>query len=146
MNYLKKLLLHKLFVLVAGLRVGGIPLTRLVLHDRSKFFPPEVGPYFRKYSGRSYTQEEWKCAWAHHIQRNPHHWNHWLEGGVPVPMPETYVREMIADWMAAGRAYKGNWNIQPWINENASVMHMHEETLLMLREILSTVGLEWPEE
>lgn len=146
LHYLFQVLSHKWFVLVGGLKVGKIPIHRLIIHDWSKFTPLEFDVYRRRYTkNHSYTESEWKYAWLHHIHQNPHHWEHWLLRENPLQMPETYVREMVADWLAAGRSYQGSFNIQPWIDANACKMILHPETIKILSEILCTMHLKWPD-
>ena len=50
--------------------------------------------------------DAFKRAWLHH-QRQPHHWQAWCVVGdrgaiVPLPMPQRFVLEMVADWYGAG--------------------------------------------
>ncbi|MBN2142294.1 hypothetical protein JW711_03100 [Candidatus Woesearchaeota archaeon] len=143
-RYIQSLISHKYQVINIGLKVGGLPLHRLVLHDMSKFSPAEYGPYTRRFSGRPYSKEEWDRAWLHHIHRNPHHWNHWLIEGKPIPMPETYVREMVVDWMAAERGYHGGTDISAWLNKSVPKMILHEKTIVTLEAMLKEVGFRLP--
>jgi hypothetical protein len=110
----------------------------------SKFGPTEFITYRRRFIGKSYIQDDWSAAWLHHIHHNPHHWEHWLLKGKPLPMPDTYVREMVIDWLAAGRSYIGSWDIQNWIDENCYKWVMHPITIARLAAILSEVGLHLP--
>ena len=75
-------------------------------------------------------------AWNHHQKRNKHHWQRWLltldsartDGKLfPVPMPDRYRREMLADWRGAGRAY-GNPNTAEWYMKNRDQMQLHPQT------------------
>ena len=106
---------HKWFVLRAGLKTKA-PLWRLLIHDWSKMTPAEWGPYVRSFYGPQPRTDAAKCAfnaaWLHHQHHNPHHWQHWLlredRGDLKMlAMPERFVREMVADWMGAGRAIGG---------------------------------------
>ena len=125
---LRSLLFHKWHVLKAGLKIGNIPLWRLIVHDWSKFSWVEFVNYSRyKYSSVK-NNEEWGKAWLHHLHHNPHHPEHWLLSwrGKPtfyddigesrgafittLPMPETYVREMIADFMATSKEKTGSYD------------------------------------
>jgi hypothetical protein len=51
-----------------------------------------------------------------------------------LPMPDRYQREMLADWMGAGRAIKGHGPekaigaTQSWYEKNKNLMILHEET------------------
>jgi hypothetical protein len=134
LRYLKIVLKHKWFVFVSGFKIG-VPLKQLLLHDMSKFSRAEWGPYKRRFAtGRAgrldHSQEplEWKRAWAHHWTNNPHHWEFWLLEGYPQRMPENYMREMVADWMGAGRGYTGSWDIEAWYFRNRDRINIHPDT------------------
>lgn len=45
-----------------------------------------------------------------------------------LPMPRDLVREMVADWMGAGRAITGRWEAAEWYLANAQKMLLHYET------------------
>ena len=51
-------------------------------------------------------------------------------------MPERYIREMIADWRGAGRAY-GNPNTVAWYNQNKDKQIMHADTRKRVEELLN---------
>lgn len=141
--YLKYVLRHKWFVFVAGLKTGA-PLWRLVIHDWSKFTPSEWRPYVEYFYGPHSQgkgtmtpdiKEAFDAAWLHHQHRNAHHWQHWVlreDSGktLTIPMPRPLVREMVADWMGAGRAITGKWEAAQWYLKNANVMLLHYETQL----------------
>jgi len=69
------------------------------------------------------AQAVFNRAWLLHQQRNDHHWQHWVlhedDGGVmTLPMPRSVCREMVADWMGAGRAITGRWETAEWYAAN----------------------------
>jgi hypothetical protein len=93
-KYLRYVLRHKWFVLLAGLRLG-VPIKRLLLHDWSKFTPLEWLGYARFFYGPhqdavvlspsggrakapAAVAEAFDRAWLHHQQYNDHHWQHWV--------------------------------------------------------------------
>ncbi|MFA5604201.1 MAG: DUF5662 family protein [Bacilli bacterium] len=138
-EYFKYLIRHKYWVWVAG-RQLGVPLWRLLVHDWSKFTPVEWFPYVTKFYGkwkqehppiyRGKDRERFDKAWLHHQHHNPHHWQHWLlredSGGDRVlPIPDTYVAEMVADWCGAGMAITGKWDVVEWYEKNKDKMHLH---------------------
>lgn len=57
----------------------------------------------------------------------------------PLPMPEKYVREMVADWMGASRAYTGSWDMRSWLDKNLPKMRLHPETRRLVNLVLSEV-------
>ena len=134
---------HKWFVFVAGLRTGA-PLWRLLIHDWSKLTPKEWGPYQRRFFGgrsgvldKSTDPEDFHRAWTHHWHLNPHHWEHWLTAeGRPMTMPEHFIREMVADWMGAGRAITGKWEVVEWYRKNALKIKLEAGTRDRVHELL----------
>ena len=131
---------HKWFVFRAGLKTRA-PLWRLVIHDWSKLTRAEWTPYVRMfYTGRK-DQDAFDAAWLRHQHRNPHHWQHWVlredDGAtVSLAMPESLIREMVADLMGAGRAITGRWEVRKWYEANASKMLLHHETRERVESLL----------
>lgn len=133
LKYAKFLLKHKYYVLIESFKLG-IPI-RGLLHDLSKFRPSEFFVYadyyyggrkpvrlvnhptiLHKYHKSEYTQEDLErdldIAWLKHQHRNKHHWQHWIlkndDGSVTyLDMPKKYIKEMVADWVGAGKAING---------------------------------------
>lgn len=165
LKYLRYLLRHKWYVLVAGLRTGT-PLWRLLVHDWSKFLPSEWGPYVDYFYGPEpavreerrrmdrlvlgYTltrsgqevQAEFNRAWNLHQKRQPHHWQFWVltqdDGeSFPLPIPDHFVREMVADWAGAGRAITGRWEVCSWYAKNKNRMRLRTETRGQVEQILA---------
>jgi hypothetical protein len=150
--YLKYLLKHKWFVFLACWRLG-VPLRRALVHDWSKLTPAEFGGYKRYFFDRKdefrkgpldpkKVDTEFDLAWNHHQKANKHHWDYWCLVGDkiapprPLPMPETYVREMLADWMGAGRAKTGSWDMESWVMLNCPRMLLHPDTAMAAWDIL----------
>jgi hypothetical protein len=145
---------HKFFVFVAGLRTGA-PLWRLVIHDWSKMTPAEWHPYVEAFYGeklhheydallRAERQTNFDAAWLHHQHRNPHHWQHWLlqedDGGLKVlEMPDDLIREMVADWMGAGRTITGKWEVNAWYDANAYKIKLGPETQAKVESLLELI-------
>lgn len=140
LKYVRLTIVHKYFVLCAGLRTKT-PLWQLIIHDISKFSPKEAPHYGRHFFGDRSHPEMFAAAWLHHQNHNPHHWEYWLsrtkhnkspdEYSV-LPMPMKYVREMVADWMGAGRTYEGRWpeslDTWAWLKQNRQNMRLHPIT------------------
>lgn len=130
LRYLWLTVRHKVFVFRAGLRTGA-PLWRLLIHDWTKFTPAEAPHYGRQFFGAADDPEGFARAWLHHQNHNPHHWEYWIprtahtrggyEDNASLPMPGWAVREMVADWMGASRAYEGSWPTDtetwPWFRD-----------------------------
>lgn len=126
-NYLKYVLRHKWYVLSGCIKLG-IPW-RGIIHDLSKFYPSEWTPYVHFFYGDKKDKAAFDGAWLYHQNRNKHHWQFWMlrDEEQCVPMPDVYVREMVADWYGAGMA-QGKPEINAWYQSNKDKMVMHSET------------------
>lgn len=145
LQYLWYVLRHKWFVFRAGLSTGA-PLWRLIIHDYSKFSPAEWRAYVNQFYAKDRKQPgAFERAWLHHWHTNPHHWQHWLNvryGGEvkALRMPEPLVREMVADWMGAGRAITGSWDITDWYAKNKDQMILHPSVRAQVESLIATGG------
>lgn len=145
---------HKWFVFLGGLKTRA-PLWRLIIHDYTKMMPVEWVPYVNYFYGGNKPGREAKGsydaaqtgdaafdrAWLHHQHRNPHHWQHWTlqqdDGQIKtLPMPEKFIREMVADWMGAGRAITGKWEMPSWYEANKNKMRLHDTTRVRVEELV----------
>ena len=154
---LESLLIHKWFVLRAG-RMIGVSLWRLIIHDWSKFMPIEFFRYAR-YKYQDGVRKEWAIGWLHHFHCEAHHAEHWivLWHGDPdfyseigyqdiakyvavKPMPEIYVREMLADMHATSKQVTGSWDISKWLNKNGPKIHFHDETITLIDKVMKEIG------
>ena len=138
-----QILKHKWFVFVAGIGLG-CNLLGLILHDLSKFYPCE----------RRAVDDARPYAWNYHANRNRHHCEFWysrtggrgcgdFENGQVLPMPRRYIKEMVADWFGASRAYNGHWPPKTgwtWFNSNFSKMLMHPHTRYEVTQLLMRKG------
>jgi len=153
-NYLKYVLRHKWFVMQECFRMGLI--WRGLVHDIDKFLPDEWFSYakffynsdgtkkikirkFGYYKPTDTGNKKFDYAWLLHQKRNKHHWQWWIlpedEGGLKIlEMPIIYIREMICDWIGAGRAQNvENWrDVVPWYSLNKDKMQLHPTTRLIL--------------
>ncbi len=145
---------HKYFVLRAGLRTKT-PILQLIVHDMSKFTTAELPHYGRQFFGDKSDPDGFARAWLHHQNHNPHHWEYWIprtghnraEGhagdNMPLAMPEKFVREMIADWLGASRAYTGFWpeslEAWSWLHQARPKIRLHASTADLVDEILENV-------
>lgn len=64
-----------------------------------------------------------------------------------LPMPMVCVREMVADWFAAGKAYNGAWPVPTdyaWYKANRPKMHLHPITRMRIVMVLAEAAQwEW---
>lgn len=155
-KYLKYLLNHKRYVMIECFRQGLF--WRGLLHDLSKFLPSEFIPYANFFygekggdikKGRNETgyykpintgDKAFDFAWLLHQKRNRHHWQWWIlpedEGGIKVlSIEDVYLKEMICDWVGAGKA-QGHFSpkndkyfeTRKWYQQNGSKMNLEENT------------------
>lgn len=138
--YLKYVMRHKYYVFVACIKLG-VPIWIALLHDWDKFLPDEWFAYaniFYELDGNkkeydpSVPHPEFAKAWLKHQNRNKHHWQFWLltwdHGGTDyLDMPDVFIREMIADWMGAGRAL-GFPDTAGWYTKNRDKMKLSDST------------------
>jgi len=120
MKYFFLTIRHKWFVFLAGLKVG-CPILRLIIHDWTKFLPSELPHYHRQFFGKTDDPAGFVRCWTRHQNRHEHHWEYWIPrtghnrcyppfpDNTPIEMSDEAVKEMIADWLGAGRAYEGKW-------------------------------------
>lgn len=143
-EYMKYVLRHKLFVLIAGLQLG-VPPGTLIVHDWDKFLPFMWFAYarcFYKPNGeKQYVESvEFNVAWNAHQKRNKHHWQYWMlvyDSGKTecLVMPDKYRREMLADWIGAGRAL-GKPNTWEWYEANKGNIQLHTVTRFWIEKQL----------
>lgn len=148
LSYLKYVLRHKWFVFVAGRKIK-CGIFRMLLHDISKFRPREWSPYaFTFYNkdgfGRYNETIDFNYAWNSHQKTNKHHWQYWVlqeDSGktICLPIPKKYILEMIADWMGAGKAITGEWEVCNWYEKNKNKIQLNPHTKDIVEELLNTV-------
>lgn len=144
--YLKYVLRHKYYVWRGCRIVGGIPFWRVIIHDWDKFLLDEWRPYADAFyepdgSSRYKPTPAFADAWNRHQKRNRHHWQWhlltWDRGDTePLPMAETDLREMLADWIGAGWAITGKPDPLPWYEKNRDKIILHEASREWLEVLL----------
>lgn len=148
LKYFKYVVKHKYYVYQAG-RVTGAPLWRLIIHDWSKFTPAEWFPYVERFYGsgagnkdtsnKEIDAQEFRYAFLHHVHRNPHHWEYWVLKQAQ-PMPEHFIREMVADWYGAGKAQSGQWEAISWYEKMHDKLNLYPETRARVESYLRTTS------
>lgn len=139
LRFLWSLIRHKWYVFLEACKLG-IPWLGII-HDWSKFRPSEFVAYAQYfYGGWRGDRDTWPprilkaldIAWLHHQRRNKHHWQYWIliqdeDEDKVLEMPDRYMREMLADWRGAGRAY-GNPDTAGWYRDDKEKMQLHPMT------------------
>lgn len=152
MKYFLLTLKHKWFVFIAGFSTKA-PLWSLIIHDWSKLLPYNLYHYNKQFFGKKDAPKKFAFVWLAHQNTHRHHWEYWVPRTLhcksledtnwrenePVPMPEWAVREMVADWLGASRAYEGHWpdpNNWKWLDKNFNRMQLHHDTMQMILNII----------
>lgn len=149
MKHLNTVLTHKkwVFFFARKLDIGW----QGFWHDMSKLSPTEFLESVEYYTGTRSPIDACKevngysMAWLHHKGRNPHHYEYWQDnfdnGGTPLKMPRKYFTELVCDWLAAGRAYRGEdfhftseW--EWWLNKRKNPLAMHPQNRDAVNEVL----------
>lgn len=89
-------------------------------------------------------KEKFNIAWNHHQKRNKHHWQYWLLTGddgqaIALDIPEKYIREMVADWMGAGRAINGYYDVRSWFESAQDKMQLSANTKKTVLTLLTYI-------
>lgn len=158
LRFLRYLFQHKRYVFWAC-RALNVPLWQAIIHDWTKFRPSEYFPYLEGFQnwlhirygdqgGPPFTwspggKEQFLAAKNRHYKRNPHHWHYWVllsDDRVPpepllLPIPERFVREMVADWVGAGFAQEAP-DIRSWYNIHKNQMLLHPDSRLFAEQLL----------
>ena len=147
-SYLKYIVRHKWYVALAANRCG-CSFWRALIHDASKFLPSEWSAYAYTFydddGNKRYAEnDKFNEAWNHHQKRNKHHWQYWLlrmdrGDDVALPIPYKYIMEMVADWMGAGRAITGKWEVMEWYQKNKDTIILEPGTRDMVEYLLYKV-------
>jgi hypothetical protein len=140
MQYTWYIVRHKWYVLREGL-VLDVPIGQLLIHDLSKLSFTEFGPYARHFYGAG--DSHYQTAWRHHLTHNRHHYQYWLVprqplagvDQIPLPMPERFVREMVADWLAMARQ-KGESRTEWYAKKRDSIL-LHPRTRALVEALLA---------
>lgn len=168
LKYINYVMKHKYYVFIECCKLG-IPL-RGFLHDISKFRYSEFKVYADYFYGKKkpmrivgfpsmlishyknvYTQEDlqrdFDIAWLNHQHRNKHHWQYWVlnydNGSTTcIDMPVRYIKEMVADWVGAGKAINGKnaggyKEAIKWYKENKNNMRLSESTREYVEKLLA---------
>lgn len=162
-KYVKYIARHKWYVFLSARKLG---ITWLgIIHDWSKLTPGEWVPYTEYFYGEGSEERreanknskpedtgdvEFDAAWLHHIHWNKHHWQHYIlsndDGPVYcLPMPEKYLKEMLADWVGAGMAISGRKDAAPWYLKNKDKIKLHKDSRRLAEEIMGVESYPWEE-
>lgn len=136
-KYFWYVLRHKWYVLLAGRKLG-CNLGQLLLHDMSKFSKAEWTPYVNRFYRKQENKSQFYKALVHHYENNPHHWNFWVDDITQQPqnMPLYFIREMVADWMGAGRVKTGSYDVVKWYAKNQNKLNLHPITRIVVESLI----------
>lgn len=158
LKHFKTIMTHKKWVFYCARRLGigwqGF------WHDMSKFSPTEFNESIRFYSGTrspidaAKEAQGYSLAWQNHKGRNRHHYEYWQDnfdkGTTHLKMPDKYVKEMICDYLAAGKAYNGNkftlaGEYQWWLNKRETCKAMCLDNKVVVQTVLEHMNSRWPD-
>jgi hypothetical protein len=149
-KYFKLTIKHKWFVFLAGLKVG-CPIWRLIKHDWTKFLPSELSYYGNQFFGKADNPQGFIKCWLHHQNMNDHHWEYYIPrtghnrcnppypDNEPIDMTDDAIKEMVADWLGASRAYEGKWPTKgdwKWFDNNFDRIRVTSTTKIIIQNIL----------
>ena len=152
-KYFKLTIKHKYFVFLIGIKLS-VPIYRLILHDWTKLLPNELSSYGRQFFGKADKPDEFMHTWLRHQNKFDHHWEYHLprtghnrctppyKDNEPLKMPYNAVREMVADWVAASRAYEGKWpeiGKWDWFDTNFDEIRIHPTTRKDIKDLLNNI-------
>lgn len=156
-KHLKTILTHKKWVFYYASKLGIS--WQGFWHDMSKFSPTEFFESIKYYKGTSSPIPECKkdkgysLAWQHHKGRNKHHYEYWTDnydtGTTCIKMPYKYVLELVADYLAAGKTYRGkyfsftdewDWWIMKRANYNPKIHPYTMDLITKIFRILASEG------
>jgi len=112
----------------------------------------ELMPYVCNFYLDKKNQESFNRAWNHHLKWNKHHWQYWVlilddGGSICLPIPEKYIREMVADWLGASRAIAEGEGIEwtpnrltDWYNQRRATMKLEHTTRIRVETLLQENG------
>ncbi len=108
-----------------------------------KYFLGNRSPIYGEYMDKGYSE-----IWLHHKGRNKHHWEYWIvylkDSLVTLEMPLKYIKEMVADRIAACMVYEGknyhNSSALEFLEGSNEKNLMPHNTYLKLKEYLEIVA------
>ena len=149
-SHFKYTVAHKWYVFLECVKMGIF--WRGVFHDLSKFTPSEFcqyANYFFDTDGSRFSVHddyvrtiEFERAWFHHLKKNDHHWQYWIEypyAGKQVVirarlMDLDAMKETVCDMRGSGRAQHVDDPQNPlkWYTANREHMILNPETRFWL--------------
>ena len=112
------------------------------IHDESKYSDEEFDAYRRYFYSiddkeKEESEEDFKLAWKHHYENNPHHPEYWIKDGESVDMKIEYIVEMACDWIAM--CYTKGGTALKYLEDNREEKQkvMTENTMNILETILN---------
>ena len=117
-------------------------ITRVTVHDKSKFSEEEFEPYRKNFfpinvEEKENNKEDFEKAWEHHWKNNDHHWQ-------AREKTKTLNRgacwEMILDWMAMGMKF--NDKCWEYYEQHKDEIHMNDLETEYVEDILAAIKNE----
>lgn len=146
-KYFRYLIRHKFYLFVVGLKLK-VPIWQLIVHDYSKLFPSILKPYANSveygYNYKNWPQkakDDFDLGCLRHFRIEKHHFQAWVlfhDSGClkALEIPDNYLRELLADWLSAGKAKTGKWEAKSWYSQRKDKIILHPNTRRKLEELL----------
>lgn len=120
----------------------------MIIHDWTKLLPNEWFARVNYHSGDKsnvFIKTAYDRARDFHRRWNPHHLDYWLDQeGNPKRIPSKYIREMVADWIAAGRV-AGETDWKEWYDKYKFNLKLERLTRVELEIIIAWYKYYYPE-
>lgn len=145
---------HKYYVFKYGFDLD-VPVIQLIIHDYTKFYPSLFLAYslWWQYQSEDKTRFNKIRAWAgiryleafnKHQKTEKHHWQYFclinaIDSIKVLEMPEKYVKEMVADWAAAGTAKFGRFELIKWYSKNENKINISDKTRIIVENCVKTL-------
>lgn len=114
-------------------------------HDGTKWSTEEYRGYLNKFYPEETTnmeqaQIDFDCAWLHHQNTNPHHWQYYVlingEGEAKLlDLPFEYICEMICDWHSFS-AKDSTSTAYNWYKNNKNKMMLSSNTREVVEKLI----------
>lgn len=150
---------HKLAVIGSGLWLNyhwwmtdnpmqenlHLPLSRLLLHDLSKFTMNEFIPYSNHFRGPDRANpavtQKFRSAVERHYSRNTHHYQYFEDNDFRMPLID--LVELLCDSFAANWIYNRKWPVKGewrYIANKWDSMQLHDANKIVLAALLTELG------
>lgn len=96
--------------------------------------------FYRKSEEENY--KNFNYAWLNHVSIGKHHWQHWVlitdeKDLIKFEIPDKYLKEMLCDWIGAGKSQKNGIDTKEWYSYHKDKMSIHPESRKKLEKMIN---------